>query len=371
MKDKEHTNPSVFISYTHDSQEHLDKVLEFSNTLRSKGIDTILDQYEESPKEGWPRWMDRQIKKADYVIMICTPKYFQRVMGEEEAAVGLGGIWESGLIYQHLYNSGGINNKFIPVIFESGSSYYDIPTPLQGATHYLADDYHSFYKLCLRLRGVATHVNKPNLGDLTPLKEKERKTMFITSIIDIEAWDNAKWLGCGYLLSKHCEHPPTLVILFTNKEASEIIMNQWKKDLSKGKSQIDYYEELRISIVNTDFVGEESGYFVTIGSNLEGTLKRYNNQNIDTNCEESIFFTISRIQYVNETTTLKHTFFDHYEKFGKYFLELAYLENNEMNILKGFSLEKRDINKRHISEVNETDLDAMILPRYKKMLGYT
>jgi len=30
---------------------------EFSNSLRKEGIDTILDQYEESPLEGWARWI--------------------------------------------------------------------------------------------------------------------------------------------------------------------------------------------------------------------------------------------------------------------------------------------------------------------------
>ena len=90
----------VFISYSHDSQDHQDKVLELSNRLRSEGIDCILDQYEESPKEGWPRWMDKNIRIADYVLMICTDSYYKRVMGEEEDGVGLGVCWEGNLIYQ-------------------------------------------------------------------------------------------------------------------------------------------------------------------------------------------------------------------------------------------------------------------------------
>ncbi len=55
-------NPVVFISYTHDSDEHLDRVLEFSNKLRAEGIDAVLDQYEESPPEGWPRWIDKFVE---------------------------------------------------------------------------------------------------------------------------------------------------------------------------------------------------------------------------------------------------------------------------------------------------------------------
>ena len=77
-------HPVVFISYSQDSPEHTDKVLAFTNTLRRDGIDAVLDQYEESPCEGWPKWMDRQIENSDFVLVVCTETYCQRVIGIEE-----------------------------------------------------------------------------------------------------------------------------------------------------------------------------------------------------------------------------------------------------------------------------------------------
>ena len=85
--------PTVFISYSHDSQEHADRVLALSDHLRADGIDCILDQYEDSPLEGFPRWMDRQIRAANFVLMICTPTYYRRVMGEEDLDKGHGVAW--------------------------------------------------------------------------------------------------------------------------------------------------------------------------------------------------------------------------------------------------------------------------------------
>ncbi|WGF37760.1 MULTISPECIES: toll/interleukin-1 receptor domain-containing protein [Lysinibacillus] len=364
-------NPVVFISYTHDSDEHLDRVLEFSNKLRAEGIDAVLDQYEESPPEGWPRWMDRQIRRADYVIMICTPLYFKRVMGEEKQGVGLGGIWESGLIYQHLYNEGGINNKFIPVLFEDVSSYMDIPTPLQGSTHYIANNERSFDRLYWRLRGVSNAAVKPDLGKLRPVEEKERKTMFVTSLIDIEVWNQASWKGCAYLYSPNGELPPAIGLLFENKKAAEVILKQWKSALFKNHSSNDFYEELRISIINTDFEGEKAGYFITVGTNPDGLLKRYKDLGVEVDYDTSLFMMVSRIQYMNRIQGSVHQqiFFDHYSKHGKYFVELGYLENGQINLLKDFRLEKTVIEQRHISEIKEDDLDVSVLGRYQEMLN--
>ena len=55
----------VFISYSHDSDEHREQVLGLSERLRADGIETVLDQYVNgSPAEGWPRWMLDQLDAA-------------------------------------------------------------------------------------------------------------------------------------------------------------------------------------------------------------------------------------------------------------------------------------------------------------------
>ena len=106
----------VFVSYSWDSEDHVRSVLRLSNRLRSDGIDCVLDQYEASPAEGWPRWMDRKIRDAQFVLVICTETYYRRLMGYEEAGKGLGVRWEGSLIYQQIYNAGAMNTKFVPVL---------------------------------------------------------------------------------------------------------------------------------------------------------------------------------------------------------------------------------------------------------------
>jgi hypothetical protein len=47
--------PKVLISYSHDSPEHAEQVLELANRLRADGVDCTIDQYIIAPAEGWPR----------------------------------------------------------------------------------------------------------------------------------------------------------------------------------------------------------------------------------------------------------------------------------------------------------------------------
>jgi hypothetical protein len=85
----------VFISYSHDSREHCDQVLEFAQQLRRDGIDAKLDQFEELPAQGWPLWCARQILDAGYVLLICTEIYRKRFLGLEEFGNGRGVKWEA------------------------------------------------------------------------------------------------------------------------------------------------------------------------------------------------------------------------------------------------------------------------------------
>jgi tetratricopeptide (TPR) repeat protein len=165
--------PTVFISYSHDSPEHADRVLALSDRLRADGIDCILDQYEDSPLEGFPRWMDRQIRAANFVLMICTPTYYCRVMDDEEPGKGHGVAWESTLIYQYIYNEGTSNKRFIPILLE-GAHESDIPIPWQGVKYYRPTTQEGYVELYRRLTDQQ-YTPKPALGKLKQLPQRERK----------------------------------------------------------------------------------------------------------------------------------------------------------------------------------------------------
>ncbi len=171
--------PKVFISYSQDSPEHNTRVLALANLLVKDGIHCSIDQYEDSPPEGWQRWMERQILEADFVLIICSARYLRRVKGDEKPDVENGVRWESDIMYQTLYDAGTSNTKFIPVLFE-GASPSDIPTPIKSATRYSLrtnDDYNKLYR---RL----THqplIRRPKTGELLKLSSIESTPDFLFS----------------------------------------------------------------------------------------------------------------------------------------------------------------------------------------------
>ena len=153
---------TVFISYSHDSSAHAERVLRLADRLNREGLDCHLDQYQESPPEGWPQWMERQLERVDYVLVVCTETYLRRAKGEEPPGVGQGVKWEATLSYQHLYAADSRNTRFIPVLFEPSDTAF-IPTPLGGATYYCVADDAGYDRLYRRLTGQKA-ITKPSGG---------------------------------------------------------------------------------------------------------------------------------------------------------------------------------------------------------------
>lgn len=125
----------VFISYTHDSPEHNERVCALAQRLRSEGVDCGLDQYTPHPVQGWPEWTRQQIHQARHVLVVCTEAYRRRADGEEAPGSGLGATWEAGFIRQEIYDAQGRNEKFIPVFFSPEDDAH-VPGFLRSVTRY-------------------------------------------------------------------------------------------------------------------------------------------------------------------------------------------------------------------------------------------
>src|ERR1035437_335988 len=151
--------PAVFISYSHDSPEHEAEVLALANRLGADGIDAVLDQFESFPLKGWDLWGQEQIQTARFVLVVCTATYRRRFDGEEESGKGLGATSEAGYIRQLLYNAGGVNEKFFPVLLTDADSEH-IPLGLQRYHRFSPYTEQGYEELRLLLTGQS-RVRKP------------------------------------------------------------------------------------------------------------------------------------------------------------------------------------------------------------------
>jgi hypothetical protein len=147
----------VFISYSHDSDKHRERVLALSERLRADGIDTRLDQYVNgTPAEGWPRWMLNELDDADFVLVVCTETYYRRLRGHEVPGKGKGVDWEGMLITQQIYDSRSTTVRFVPLLFAAQDERF-IPEQLRAATHYTLTSesaYQNLYDFLLGQAGV-------------------------------------------------------------------------------------------------------------------------------------------------------------------------------------------------------------------------
>ncbi|MBW4476022.1 MAG: TIR domain-containing protein [Tolypothrix brevis GSE-NOS-MK-07-07A] len=151
--------PKVFISYSHDSEEHTENVRLLAKKLRKERVDCEIDQYvAHKLTNDWLRWMEREIEEAKFVLIVCTQKY------KERADNYIGGVgWEARIIKGKEYTDHN-PNKFITVTFREQDKRYKFSW-LHGNLYVLDKDKYDkeFIRLCRQLTNQPD-VIKPSLG---------------------------------------------------------------------------------------------------------------------------------------------------------------------------------------------------------------
>lgn len=152
--------PKVFISYSHDTQEHKKWALELAIRLRNNGIDAIIDQFELKPGDDLPHFMETNLSKADKIIMVCSERYV------EKANKGEGGVgYEKMIITSNLLKNID-ENKIIPIIRQNGEM--NVPTFLKSKLYInfsKNDDFESNYDDLVRTIHKAPLFEKPAVGN--------------------------------------------------------------------------------------------------------------------------------------------------------------------------------------------------------------
>jgi hypothetical protein len=107
----EEQQPTVFMSYSHDSPQHKQWVATLAARLREEGgANVIIDQWDTEPGDDLVKFMEKGVRDANRVLMVCTTSYVQK------ANNGRGGVgYEAMVVTGELVRDLG-TSKFIPVI---------------------------------------------------------------------------------------------------------------------------------------------------------------------------------------------------------------------------------------------------------------
>ena len=153
--------PKVFISYSHDSNEHKEWVRQLGTKLRGKGVDVTLDQWDLGPGDDRILFMEKGVKDSDRVLVICTDAYVEKANARRRGAGYEGYIITAELVENTE------TDKFIPVIrqvseerktpiFLTPKVYIDFTDDDQFDT--------SFEQLLREIHGAPLHP-RPPLGE--------------------------------------------------------------------------------------------------------------------------------------------------------------------------------------------------------------
>ena len=162
-------HPKAFISYSHDSPEHKQWVLELGTKLVQNGVDAILDQWDLNPGDDRTSFMERGVKDSDRVLVICTDSYVRKA-NDREGGVGYEQLIVTAQVAQNIRT-----DKFIPII-RRASGEEKTPTFL-GTRVYIDftndSQFDERFDELLRELYQAPIIEKPPLGEKPSFPKQE------------------------------------------------------------------------------------------------------------------------------------------------------------------------------------------------------
>ena len=175
--------------------------------------------------------------------------------------------------------------------------------------------------------------------------------------IDLETWDAGRWKAVAYFVDPSGAHPPCLGIVFEDIKAGKQIFSDWHRRLGN----VDRYEELRISIVEGEILGEEPGYSLHISSDPSHVMElaRMNGVRIEAN-RAVVMSRFKRMLPAPGSLYLSR-FKQSFARHRKYFLIPV---SADVKPVLESAIEKTEIHFRQASEIAGDDRDAVVFPEH-------
>jgi hypothetical protein len=93
----------VFISYAWENEEYSDWLAQLAAQFREDGVNARLDRWHLKDGQTIPEFMNSEVRQADKVLVLCSPKYRQKVHAMEDGGSSTGSGWESMLLNSAMF----------------------------------------------------------------------------------------------------------------------------------------------------------------------------------------------------------------------------------------------------------------------------
>ncbi len=119
----------IFISHTRDSADHHYEVESLAKYLSFKGNMTVVyDCWDTPPPRGWDAWVNTAVRQADFVLVICSSVYYEKVLHDQSEVQPPS--WSGPAMRHLLFNNKFLAHKWVPVLLTNGQPKH-ILSPLK------------------------------------------------------------------------------------------------------------------------------------------------------------------------------------------------------------------------------------------------
>ena len=186
----------VFISYAWEDSEYRLWVQRLATTLRQDGVDVRLDAWHRQMGQDLPSFMNAEVRNADRVLVLGSPKYRTKVHDFEENLATSGVGWEAMLLTAQIFSG---NRDKVVVAVTRGSIKNALPDFLQTQLAYdlsAPEDPHGYHELLKALRGERSMA--PPLGQPRYFESDEKTPLYeapsgMGLTLELRIWIEARW----------------------------------------------------------------------------------------------------------------------------------------------------------------------------------
>lgn len=128
--------PRVFISYAHDSPEHVAAVRRLWSQLRAFGIDARIDLLHAETRRDWTHWLREEFEQADVLLVVASPLYAAQYQEGDKS--GVRAVTSYAAVISELVYAGSSSAGDPELVTFSlpGRSYDEVPPTLATASQH-------------------------------------------------------------------------------------------------------------------------------------------------------------------------------------------------------------------------------------------